>query len=211
MKSPHLLSSVHDLAICTRSAQTSHKEEDFITTSQTVVSQYSAELSHRQDRPRRRPGDSCRSRIRNSTIPHHTQQGSTQSPAWTPSHDALSPFPLNVVTQHYRRSPSADFSHLINGIRKRSARQHHQDHNDHSHTDPEPAARLAHFSSRSRLVHGNLLLPLQPRRESPPLSMSSNPLAVEGVFLSKARSFASNRPSLFAGLPRCALHAWLEL
>ena len=49
MKSPHLLSSVHDLAICTRSAQTSHKEEDFITTSRTVA-QYSAEFSHRMDR-----------------------------------------------------------------------------------------------------------------------------------------------------------------
>ena len=30
MKSPHLLSPVHDLAICTRSAQMSHKEEDFM-------------------------------------------------------------------------------------------------------------------------------------------------------------------------------------
>ena len=50
----HTSSSAHDLAICTRSAQTSHKEEDFITTSQTVVSRYSAELSHRQDGPSRR-------------------------------------------------------------------------------------------------------------------------------------------------------------
>ena len=89
-------------------------------------------------------------------------------------------------------------SHLSNGIRKRSARQHHQDHKDHSHTD-------------SRLVHGNLLLPLQPRGESPPPSMSSNPLAVEGVFFSKARSFATNRPSLLPGLPHCAPQAWLEL
>ena len=79
MKSPHLLSSVHDLAICTRSDQTSHKEEDFITTSQTVVSQYSAELSHRQDGPRCRPDDSCRSHIRNSAshaISFHAESGS---------------------------------------------------------------------------------------------------------------------------------------
>ena len=39
MKSPHILSTVHDLAICTRSAQSSQKE-DFITTTQTAVSQY---------------------------------------------------------------------------------------------------------------------------------------------------------------------------
>ena len=76
MKSPHLLSSAHDLAICTRSAQTSHKEEDFITTSQTVVSRFSAELSHRQDGPRCRPDDSCRPHARNL---HHSQQYSTQS------------------------------------------------------------------------------------------------------------------------------------
>ena len=118
---------------------------------------------------------------------------------------------MDVVTQHSRRSLSADFSRLTNGIRKRSARQHRQHHKDLSHTDPEPAARLAHIPSRSRLVQGNLLLPLRLRGESPPPSMSSNPLAVEGVFLSKAMSFASNRPSLFPGLPRCALQAWLEL
>ena len=82
MKSPHLLSSVHDLAICTRSAQTSHKEEDFITTSQTTVSQYSAELSHRQDRPHCRPDDSCRShnpQFHNSAsfaIRFHAESGS---------------------------------------------------------------------------------------------------------------------------------------
>ena len=112
--------------------------------------------------------------------------------------------------QHSRRSPFVEFSHLTSGIRKRSARQHCQDHNDRSHTDPEPVARLA-CSSRSRLVHGNLLLPLQPRGSSPPPSMSYNPLAVERVFLSKARSFGSNRPSLFPGLPRCVLQACLEL
>ena len=39
MKSPHLLSTVHDLAICTRSAQSSQKD-DFITTTQTAVSQF---------------------------------------------------------------------------------------------------------------------------------------------------------------------------
>ena len=43
MKSPYLLSSAHDLAICTRSAQASHK--DFVATTQTVVSQCSTELS----------------------------------------------------------------------------------------------------------------------------------------------------------------------
>ena len=52
-------------------------------------------------------------------------------------------------------------------------------------TDPETAARLTHFSSRSRLVHGNLLLSPQPRGESPPPSMSSNPLAVEGCSFQK--------------------------
>ena len=35
-------------------------------------------------------------------------------------------------------------------------------------------------------------------------------LVVEKVFLSKARSFASNRSSLFPSLPRWALPAWLE-
>ena len=39
MKSPYLLSTVHDLAICTRSAQSS-QEDDLITTTQTAVSQY---------------------------------------------------------------------------------------------------------------------------------------------------------------------------
>ena len=38
---------------------------------------------------------------------------------------------------------------------------------------------------------------LQPRGESPPPSMSSSPLVAEGVFLSKARSFASYRCSHF--------------
>ena len=76
MKSLHLFSSAHDLATCTRSARTSHKEEDFITTSQSLVSRNSAEFSHRQDRPRCRPDDSCRSHIRNSAsfaIRFHTQ------------------------------------------------------------------------------------------------------------------------------------------
>ena len=48
MKSPHLLSSECDLAICTRSAQTSHK--DFVVTTQTVVSQRSADLPFYADR-----------------------------------------------------------------------------------------------------------------------------------------------------------------
>ena len=39
MKSPHFLTIVHDLAICTRSAQSS-KQDDFITTTQTALSQY---------------------------------------------------------------------------------------------------------------------------------------------------------------------------
>ena len=34
--------------------------------------------------------------------------------------------------------------------------------------------------------------------------------ASEGVFLSKARSFASNRPSLFTGRLRYALQAWIS-
>ena len=142
MKSPHLLSSVHDLAICTRSAQTSHKEEDFITTSQTVVSQYSAELSDRQDGPRCRPDESCRSHTRNYAsyaIRFHAESGS--------GHLLMMlelTFSLDVVTQHSHRSPSVGHSHLTNGIRKRSTRQHRQDHNDHSHTDPRPAGRLAH-------------------------------------------------------------------
>ena len=38
MKSPHLLSTVHDLAIRTRSLQSSTQEKIFITTTQTVVS-----------------------------------------------------------------------------------------------------------------------------------------------------------------------------
>ena len=54
-----------------------HVKKDFITTTQTVVSRYSAELSHRQDGTRCRPDDSCRPHARN---PHHSQQGSTQSP-----------------------------------------------------------------------------------------------------------------------------------
>ena len=118
-------------------------------------------------------------RIRRNKVPHRVR-------IWTPSHDAGAHFPLDVVTQHSRRSPSADYSRLPNGIRKRSARQHHQDHNDHSHRSRTSRSPRT-CSSRSRLVHDNLLLPLQPRAESPPPSMSSNPLAVEGVFLSKAR------------------------
>ena len=66
-------------------------------------------------------------------------------------------------------------------------------------------------SSRPRSVHGSILLPLQPRGESSPPSMSFNPLVAEGVFFPKARSCASNRPSLFPGLSRCALQAWLAL
>ena len=65
VKSPHF--PVHDLDISTRSVQASYKKEDVITASQTVVSQHSAEFSHRQDRPRCRPDDSCRSHTRNST------------------------------------------------------------------------------------------------------------------------------------------------
>ena len=62
-------------------------------------------------------------------------------------------------------------------------------------------------SSHPRSMHGNLLLSQQPQGESSPPSMSSNPLGAEGVFLSTARTFASNRSSLFPGLPRCALQA----
>ena len=110
---------------------------------QTVVSHYSAELSHRQDRPRCRPDDSCRSRIRNSAshaIRFHTE---SRSGHFLMMRELI--VHLDVVTQYPRRFPSADFTHLTIGIRKRSARQHLQDHNDHSHTDPEPAARLAHI------------------------------------------------------------------
>ena len=45
-------------------------------------------------------------------------------------------------------------------------------------------------SSRSRSIHGSLLLPMQPRGESSPPSMSSKPLVAEGVFPSRASSFA---------------------
>ena len=143
MKSPHLLSTVHDLATCTRSVQSSHKEEDFITTSQTVVSQYSAELFH-TDRIDRAAVQTilAGSHFRNSAshaIRFHVESGSGHLLMML---ELI--FHWTSVTQHSRRSPSADFSHLSNGIRKRSARQHHQEHNEHSHTDPEPAARLAH-------------------------------------------------------------------
>ena len=40
-----------------------------------------------------------------------------------------------------RPSPSADSSHL-EWIHRESTRQHHQDRDDHSDTDPEGAARL---------------------------------------------------------------------
>ena len=71
MKSQHLLSSVHDLAISTRSAQTSHKEKDFITTSQTVVSQNSAEFFHTDWIDRAAVQTILADLV--STIAHHTQ------------------------------------------------------------------------------------------------------------------------------------------
>ena len=152
MKSQHLLSSVHDLVICTRSAQTWHKEEDFITTSQTVISQYSAEFFTQTGLtalPSRRFLQISYPQFHNSASHarrFHAESGSGYFlRIWIPSHDAWAHFPLDVVMQHSRRSPSADFSHLSNGIRKRSDRQHHEDHNGHSHTDPEPAARRAHI------------------------------------------------------------------
>ena len=73
-----------------------------------------------------------------------------------------------------------------------------------------PVRRIPNYQRRPP-PNRRCISTLQPRGESPPPSMSSNPLAVEGVFLSNARSFASNRPSLFPGLPRWALQAWLEL
>ena len=46
----------------------------------------------------------------------------------------------------------------------------------------QSVARLAHVFPRSRSIHGNLLLPLQPREDLPP-TMSSSPLVDEGMFL----------------------------
>ena len=101
---------------------------------------------------------------------------------------------------------------VLNGIRRWSTRQHHLDCDNHSHTDPGPATRLVHRSSRSRSI----------RRQSFAASATAGTVVAtirelqpiggrRECSFSKARSFASNRPSLFPGLPRCALQAWLEL
>ena len=68
---------------------------------------------------------------------------------------------------HWTWFPSADFSHLSSRIRKRSAGRHRQDHNDHSPHRSRTSRSSRTYSSRSRLVHDNLLLPLQARGESP--------------------------------------------
>ena len=86
------------------------QRKGFITTPQTVVSRYSAELSHRQDRPRCCPDDSCKSLTRKPTsfaTRFHAESGSG-----TPSHDVRAHSSLDVATQHSRRSLSVDFSRL---------------------------------------------------------------------------------------------------
>ena len=135
MKSPHILSSVHDLASCARSAQTTQEK---ISSLHLRLSCHNTRPSfHSQDRPRCRPDDSCRSHILNSTsfaIRFHAESGSGQLEQifhWTSPHSIIVGLLLPTAV-------------IWNVIRKRSAWQHRQDHIDHSHTDPEPATRLAH-------------------------------------------------------------------
>ena len=52
MKSPHLLSSVHDLAICTRSAQTLHKKISSRLRINTVLGHLGETLAHNSSRSR---------------------------------------------------------------------------------------------------------------------------------------------------------------
>ena len=168
------LSSAHDLAICTRSAQTSHKER---------ISSLQLRLSPHARKP-------------------HL--------IWITLSRCLSSF---FIGRRHAAFSSVSFCRLqssemgfannppVNTVRiAMTSRTQIQN----------PATRLAHVPHVPDRYTAVFYYLCNCGESRPPPSMSSNHVVAEGVFQAKARSFASDQPSLFPGLPRCAIQAWLE-
>ena len=140
MKSPHFLSTVHDLAICKRSVQSSQKRRFHHYDLRLLSEQYLAKFSDRQDltalpshqqhlqllRPQTTPVPPgvCRvhtcklhqfhQRLQVSSFckSHQLHQDSTHKSASWISWMMFELVSFDIATQHSRRSPTADCSHL---------------------------------------------------------------------------------------------------
>ena len=152
------LSTVHDLAIRARSAQSSQKEKISSLRLRLLSQQYL--LSFHTDRIDRAAVSPTTLAVlapasRTSSISvckFHASANHTSSIRIPRSSQDLG-YPalvselvsFGISTQHSCRSPSADCSHL-KWKSQMVLPQHRQDRDDHSHTDPEPAIRLAYVS-----------------------------------------------------------------